>query len=155
MEQKTNKLAIISLVIMIVNIAFLFFPETEKVPTNYIIVGMLVLAIIQIVVSSMAKKEISKDETQKGMGMAKTAFVFGLFAAVFLSVSLLGLYMLNNDEMRNTYICPQATDCVDNEDGTSTCKFSNEEIICNNKTEESTDQETQSDETPYENEVQE
>ena len=136
MEQKTNSLAIAAIVIAVVNVVLLFMPEIDGVPTTYIIVGMLVLAIVQIVVASVAKKQIAKDNTQKGMGLAKTGLTLGILAAVFLSISLLGLYILNNDEMRNTYICPQATDCVDNGDGTSTCKFSGNDIICNNKTEE-------------------
>lgn len=141
MEKKTNKLAIVAIVIVVVNALLLFFPETDKVPATYIIVGMLVLAIVQIVLSSKAKKEIANNENQSGMGLAKTALVLGILSAVILSVSLLGLYMLNNDEIRNTYICPQAKDCVDNGDGTSTCVFSNDKIICNNKTEEENTQE--------------
>lgn len=135
-EKRTNNLAITAVVLLVVNIVLLFCPEINGVPTTYIIVGMLVISIVQIVLSSIAKKQIAKDESQKGMGMAKTALVLGIFAAVFLSISLFGLYILNNDTMRNDYICPQATECVDNGDGTSTCKFSGDTIICNNKTED-------------------
>ena len=135
MEKKTNTLAIVALVLLIVNVALLWVPSDLIEPT-YVIVGMVVLAIIQTIVAGVAKKQIRANENEKGMGMAKTCFVLGILAAVFFSISLFGLYIINNDEMRNNYICPQATNCVDNGDGTSTCKFSGDDIICNNKTEQ-------------------
>lgn len=135
MEKKTNTLAIVALVLLIVNVALLWVPSDLIEPT-YVIVGMVVLAIIQTIIAGIAKKQIRANENEKGMGMAKTCFVLGILAAVFFSISLFGLYIINNDEMRNNYICPQATNCVDNGDGTSTCKFSGDDIICNNKTEQ-------------------
>ncbi len=135
MEKKTNTLAIVALVLLIVNVALLWVPSDLIEPT-YVIVGMVVLAIIQTIIAGVAKKQIRANENEKGMGMAKTCFVLGILAAVFFSISLFGLYIINNDEMRNNYICPQATNCVDNGDGTSTCKFSGDDIICNNKTEQ-------------------
>lgn len=137
MEKKTNTLAIVALVLLIVNVLALFFAPADTMNIfTYIIIGMIVIAIIQTIVAGVAKKQIRANENEKGMGMAKTCFVLGILAAVFFSISLLGLYMINNDEIRNSAFCPQATDCVDNGDGTSTCKFSSFDIICNNKTEQ-------------------
>lgn len=134
MEQKTNRLTIVALVLLIVNVLLLWVPNDLVEPT-YVIIGMVVLAIVQTIVAGIAKKQIRANGNEKGMGMAKTCFVLGILSAVFFSISLFGLYILANDEMRNNFICPQATNCVDNGDGTSTCKFSGNDIICNNKVE--------------------
>lgn len=134
-EKKTNNLAIVALVLMIINIALMWVPS-DFINPMYVIIGMVVIAIVQAVVARVAKKQIANNDKEKGMGMAKTCLILGILGAVFFSISLMGLYILDNDEMRNAYICPQATNCVDNNDGTSTCKYSTYDIICNNKTEE-------------------
>ena len=115
-------------------------PNIEKINILYIVGGMILIAIAQIIFGSIAKKQIIASPNQKGKTLAKVCVIMGIFGAVYLSFSLFGLYMIHNEDMRNTYICPQATECTDNEDGTKTCMFAGEEIICK-KIEEETNEE--------------
>ena len=129
-ESKTNTFAIVAVVLMVINVLLLFFPNYENLNLLYIVSAMVIIAIAQIIFGSIAKKQIIKNPSEKGKVMAKVSVIFGILGAVYFSFSLLGLYMLYDDDMRNTYICPQVTECEDNNDGTKKCMFAGEEIIC-------------------------
>ena len=130
METKRNKNATIALVLMVIGIIGLFAPNFDKI--MYLFVGMIVLCVVQACFAKTAQKQIAANENETGMGVAKAAFFLGIAGAIFYTLGVMSLYMINDEELRNNVYCPQATNCVDNGDGTSTCMFSGMKINCKN-----------------------
>jgi len=129
MEEKKNTLSLISMILAIVcAVVFLLYPDQNTLAIELIIIG--VLSIVSLVLGIIAKKQIAKTDGMKGRSMATTGIVISIILMVLCGISGYGLAILNNQDLRNQYVCPMTTDCVDNEDNTSTCIYFNTEVIC-------------------------
>lgn len=100
---------ILSLVLAIVSILTLMF-TTGTIERATLFVGIgLVLAVVSIVFGFIGKSEA------KGLSIA--GIIIGIISFILVGLSLIGLIGMKN-----------ATDCVDNGNGTSTCTYMGTEI---------------------------
>ena len=119
---ETNKLAISALVCSILSGIIGFIPS-EAAFLGLLYLGLLIAT---IVLSIMSFSQIKK-KNQKGKIFAVLALV-GLFLAFVLSL-VIGIIQIGNmteTERNDMLFCTYVTDCVDNNDGTSTCVYVDE-----------------------------
>ena len=129
MEEKKNTLSLISMILAIVSaLVFLFYPDQDTLAIELIIIG--IVCIVSLVLGIIAKKQIAKTDGMKGKSMATTGIVISIILIILCGISGYGLAILNNQDLRDQYVCPMTTDCVDNEDKTSTCSYFSTEVVC-------------------------
>lgn len=129
---KNNKLSVLSLVIALISvIATLIIPEN-----NLIIIGApvcIIIAIVSIVLGFKGKKQII-DSNEKGKGLALAGIIIGFITIIWAGLGLIGILAIKNINFTDEALCPMdnlVKDCIDNKDGTSTCKYMEQlEIPC-------------------------
>lgn len=121
MENKKNLMSIVSLVAVIVALIILVvWPDGD---TATIGLGITILvSIVAIVCGFIGKSQIKKTK-EKGKGLALTAIILGFIACILAAYTMFILSAIKDVNFNDTTICPKASDCVDNGDGTSTCSF--------------------------------
>ena len=102
-------LGVASLVLAIISLVpFIVVPDTLSGAKTFIIVA-IALAVLAIVLGFVGKKE------SKGLSIA--GIIIGFISAILMSFSLIGYVGIE-----------KASDCVDNGDGTSNCKYMGEDL---------------------------
>lgn len=94
-------------------------------------IGTLV-AIAGVVIGIISLVQISKNN-QSGKAKAIIGIVIGVICGFLLGTTYLSKIMFFDDPELSYEFCitPDVKDCVDNNDGTATCKYFNEaDIIC-------------------------
>lgn len=109
MKNKKN-LGIASLVLSIVSLIPLLLSPADLTTAEIIVVVALLLAIVSVVLGFIAKKDA------KGLSIA--GIVIGIISAILLCFALVGFSAYKN-----------AQDCVDNGDGTATCKVMGQDMV--------------------------
>ena len=108
MENK-KKFAVASLVLSLLSLAPLrVLPDSMKGAQIFVCIGIL-LGIVGVVLGIVGKSASKK--------LAISGIVIGAISCAILCFTLVGFMAMEN-----------ATDCVDNGDGTSTCKYIGQEI---------------------------
>lgn len=125
-ENKYNVLSIFSLVLSILSIMSLFFDVSLNIVVTLFIITVLVslLGIFQCKISD-----------QKGMYFSIVSLsIIGIILIYIMINTYFTFKSLNEEEMNIKVKCSVAKECIDNNDGNSTCKYlSNNSIICPNK----------------------
>lgn len=129
--QKNNVSSMLSLVIALISlIAVIFFPE------NLVIVGAsicIIIAVISIVLGFVGRKQI-KSSNEKGKGLALAGIIIGFVTVIWSGLGIFGFLAMQDINFNDSSLCPMdnyVKDCVDNGDGTSTCKYMEQlEIPC-------------------------
>lgn len=122
--KKTNSLAVVSFVISLCAIIFmLVWPDGDGV----ILASSLgsVAAITGTVIGFVAKKKI-KISGEKGNGIALAGIIIGIISAIFGIMSFLGFIAMQDINYNDANLCPMdnlTKDCIDNGDGSSTCRY--------------------------------
>lgn len=101
---------------------------------------LVVLGIIEVVCffGSIILGAISLKEIKKKVLSGKIFAVLGIILPiVFLVLDIVFYIIINGDEFKKGleqgFYCTQATQCVDNGNGTSTCQVNNEDFECPNE----------------------
>ena len=121
--KKYNIMSLISFIIVIVVILLLFI-----LPAGFEISGcitFIVLSIISIVFGFIGKSQVKKNN-QKGKVLSLLGIIFGFIIVVLSGLALFGFLALQDINYSDAYLCPNdnyVEDCIDNKDGTSTCKY--------------------------------
>ena len=127
-----------SLVYLLIKIVDIIFGKyTENISTFIIIIINIIVIIIffgSIILGAIALKEIKK-KALSGKSLAICGIVLPI--VFFILVMIIGI-VVNIDDAKagfnEGFYCPSASECVNNNDGTSTCiKEDGEEIICHNE----------------------
>ena len=129
---KNNTMSILSLVLSIVSLAISFvWPDVNTVTIMCTI--CLLFAIAGIIMGFMGRKQI-KTSNEKGKGLALAGIIIGFISAIFNGMAIFGSIAMKNIDYNDMSLCTMdnvTKDCVDNGDGTSTCKYMNSyEIPC-------------------------
>lgn len=128
--KKYNKLSIISLIMLIMPIIVVIVtPDKYTIPAYIVIILILV---ITIVLGFISKFKIKKEQS-RGKVLSLIAIIVGFIMLFYAGLSLAGFMAMNNIDFNDAVICNQdkmVKDCIDNGDGTSTCKYEGIDIPC-------------------------
>jgi len=131
--KKNNMLATTSLILSIISfIIFLVWPNSNA------IIGLslvIILGLTSIITGFIGKKQI-KINNEKGDKLALTGIILGFIASIVSLLAVIGFAFMENPELSES-ICMMeqyTNNCVDNQDGTSTCTYAETaEVICSTK----------------------
>ncbi len=129
-NKKTNKLSIVAGIILILDFIFSIFCPMSIAKIGIAII--ILVALLAIILSIVGKIQIKRNN-EKGKGLAITCMVLGIILFVYACLSEVILFAIEDISFNDSIICEQAYECKDNNDGTSTCKFSEFEIPCSTK----------------------
>ena len=126
-----------SLVYLLIQIVELIFAkDTENISTFITIIDIIGIIIFfgSIILGAIALKEIKK-KALSGKSLAVCGIVLPI---VFFILAMIIRIVVNGDVFKEGFnegfYCPSASECVNNNDGTSTCiKEDGEEIKCHNE----------------------
>ena len=99
-------------------------------PSNYAFIGLTIaiaLAVAAIVLNKMSVKENTDGKN------SKSSTVIAIISIAIAGLSMIAVIAMNNDKLRNSIFCSNESmvkECVNNNDGTSTCKYMSESIKC-------------------------
>ena len=121
MKKKFNFISIISLISIIISIAvFLLWPDINTAIIGYGIV--IFTSLIAIICGFIARSQIKKNK-EKGKGIALTSIILGFIICIWSAFIIVFIYAIKDVKFNDSIICPKVNNCIDNQDGTSTCYF--------------------------------
>lgn len=133
MEMSNSNMSIklkIAIVLLIVAVLLIIFCPNSGLMIPFSIIGIL-LTLGVLVLNFIAKKEIKKDEKK---GIYTLCNIFGILVLIFCLLELIGTILMANPDL-NEVICQRedmVSDCVDQGEGFSSCKYMKQiDIPCN------------------------
>lgn len=118
---KMNLMAKLSIVAgVIALLVFLFWPNVEALKTGIVLGAAFALA--SVVLGIVALKQIKKSK-EKGKGISIAMIISGIILVMLEGLALLGIEAMEDASFNDAVYCPEAKNCVKNEDGTSTCNY--------------------------------
>lgn len=124
MEKNTK--ATVSFVIALIALLILLFWPTMKLAA--VMFAISTIAAIVAIVLGFQSNKIAKENEGKGKGLATAGIIIGFIAAIWGLLALVGVFALSNVNVSSEVLCPDTTkvsNCVNNQDGTATCKYMN------------------------------
>ena len=120
-----NKIGIASFVLAILSIIMLLIPsEATWLGAVYFIVVLagLVMSIVALV---QIKKKNQSGKVYAVLGLVGTILSF----VIMFVVGVVQVANMSEEEFNDMIYCPYATDCVDNDDGTSSCVYVDDSTV--------------------------
>ena len=129
MDNKSNRMSIISLISLIIAfLVFLFWPSKDTVIVAFAVI--ILFSMIAIVCGFIARSQIKKT-SEKGNGMALASIILGFILFFLSAFTMFFMLAIKNVDFNDSTLCSQVNDCIDNNDGTSTCNLQDSfEIPC-------------------------
>lgn len=122
--KKNNLMTILSFVASILGLIIaLIWPDGDTAVMGISI--SIVIAIIGIVLGFVGKKKI-KTTHEKGKGLALAGIILGFVNIIWCGLVLLSLIVTQDINYNDATICTMdnmTKNCIDNGDGTSTCRY--------------------------------
>ena len=114
-----NKLAIVSLVLAVIALILGFIPTDAAIVGLLYFVSLIGAFVLSIVALSQIKKKNQDGKIFAVLGLVGSILVFVI--SIILGVAQIG--NMSEQEKNDALFCPYASECVDNGDGSSSCKY--------------------------------
>ena len=92
-------------------------------------VAVLFWSIVSVVLVVSGNKKL-KENQERGKKLVTATMIINILAAFLATFSIAGAIILTTPKYTDETICPELTECVENEDETSTCDFMGVEVFC-------------------------